>query len=406
MIGSFKNRRLKKKRILFLRRTTVFGGSEIVILDLLKAIDYERHEVFLASPENVFSKLIADLQLPVTYLPLTARFTGGFVRMFISWIRFFSRVAPDKIILAEGAFREFPPSAALAAFVIARGDVWIMALHPAPELNNENSREHFGLLPRLRERAKASASRGILSISEGIKDRLVRCYGYAPGKISVVYCGVDTKRFSPASRDARTELRRGLQIPLEAVVVVSSARLDAIKRLDRLIRAFGAVSREHKDLWLLLTGDGPLRHELENLVLTNNSKNIKFLGYVDDVGAILRASDIYVLPSDEEGFGIALIEAMACELICVATKTVGPSEIVEDGRSGLLVELTYEGVLKGLEQALTFSHNERIAIGKRARQRVIEHFRVEVAAAKGLAFMQIIQTRPRHSEFLFPKQSS
>lgn len=383
-----------KKRLLFLRRMTSygFGGSESVILDLLKAIDYETNIVFLASSTDVFSNLVTDLKLPVTCLPLAAPFTGGFFRMFISWIRYLMRLGPDKIILAEGGFRDFPLSTVLAACAIARGNVWMMELHPAPEPTKENSRGRLGFIPRLGplERPRVWFTRGILSASQGIKDRLVRGYGYAPKKISVVYNGVDTRRFSPVSKDTRRTLRRDLQIPDEAVVIVSTARLHRIKRLDRLIQAFSALSLGHNNLWLLLTGDGPLRDELMSLAQSiNNRENIRFLGHVEDVCAILRASDIYVLPSDEEGFGIALAEAMACELVCVATKTVGPSEIIEDGLSGFLTDLTYDGVLKGLDQALRLDHEEREAIGNRARQRAVGNFRVEEAAAKGLAFMEI-----------------
>ncbi|HVB80542.1 MAG TPA: glycosyltransferase [Candidatus Binataceae bacterium] len=375
-----------------MRRTTSFGGAEIAILDLLKAIDYETNIVLLASSGDVFSTLLTDLKLPVTSLPLTARFTGGFVRMFISWIRYLNRLRPDAIILAEGGFRDFPLCTALAAFVIARGNLWMMEFHPAPQPTTKHSRTRFTFIPRLSplKRPRAWLTKGILSASQGVKDRLVNGYGYAPEKIRVVYTGVDTKRFSPVSQDSRKGLRRQLQIPDEAVVVVSAARLHRIKRLDRLIQAFSALSLEYKDLWLLLTGDGPLRDELKRLAQSvNNREHIRFLGHVKDVCAILRASDIYVLPSDEEGFGIALAEAMACELVCVATKTVGPSEIIEDGLNGFLTDLTYDGVLKGLDQALRLGHKERRAIGERARQTVVDNFRVEETTAKSLAFMEI-----------------
>ncbi len=386
------NQRSNKKRLLFISRTTGFGGSEIVILDLLKAIDYEKHVVFLASPADVFSKIVADLKLPVSCLPLTLPRDGGFVRMFFSWISYFTRLRPDKIIVAEGWFADFSLSVILAASAVGRGNVWMMALHPAPERLKEKFKARFGIIPRLglSERARAWLMRGILAVSEGVKDRLVRGYRYSPEKISVIYNGVDTKRFSPASPDTRSALRKGLQIPDEAIVLVSAARLDPIKRLDRLIQAFVVLINEHKDLWLLFTGDGPLRDELKALAQTSDSRrNIRFLGHVEDVCAILRASDIYVLPSDEEGFGIALIEAMACELVCVATKTIGPSEIIENGRNGFLTERTYEGVLMGLHEALKLGQKERAAIGYRARQRVLEKFRVEDSVAKGLAFMEI-----------------
>lgn len=382
-----------KKRLLFLRKTSVFGGSEIVILDFLKAIDYQANSVYLATSADVFTILLRDLNLPVTCLPLTATFTGGYFRVFISWMRYLRRLRPHKIILAEGEFRDFPLAIALAAFASARGNVWMMELHPAPEPTKGSSRACWGLIPlSLRERARGWLTRGILSDSHGVKDRLVRAYGYPPEKINVIHHGVDTKRFSPASQNTRRALRRDLQIPDEAVVVVSTARLDQNKRLDRLIQAFDDLSASQNNLWLLLTGDGPLRAELKSLAQSvTNRENIRFLGHVEDVCAVLQASDIYVLPSDEEGFGIALVEAMACQLVCVATRTIGPSEIIQDGLNGILTDLSAEGVLKGLEHALRMGHQEREGLGSRARQRVVENFRVEEAVVKGLGFLEINQ---------------
>ena len=394
LVSSFPsyNKPSTKKRLLFLRRTIAFGGSEVVVMDLLKAIDYETNDVFLASTTDVFSERVKDLGLPVTCLPLTAPFQGRFFGMFMSWIRYLIGLRPDQIVLAEGGFGDFSLSAALAAFAIARGNVWMMELHPPPEPTKEPSKDRLRLVSRLglRERASVWLPKGILSVSQGVKDRLVRGYGYAPEKISVVYNGVDTTTFSPVSQDTRRALRRELRIPDEAVVIVSASRLDPIKRLDRLIQAFGALSIERKDLRLLLTGEGPLRDELESLARSvDRAETIRFLGHVKDVRTVLRASDIYVLPSDEEGFGLSLAEAMACELVCVATKTIGPSEIIEHGLSGILTDLTYEGVLEGLDQALRLDSTEREVIGKRARQRVVSKFRAEESAAKGLTFLKI-----------------
>lgn len=378
---------LKKKRLLILRRLTSFGGSEVVILDLLKAINYETTAVLLASSRDELLTRCADLKLPVTCVALTAPFGGGYICMCASWLRYLRGLRPDTIILAEGGFREFPMPAALAAFAIARGNVWMMALHPAWEKSRDDDR----LVPLVaRERVRSWLIRGVLSVSNGVKDRLVRVYGYAPEKVRVIYNGIDTDHFSPPLRATRRALRKELKLPEEAIVLVSTARLDRIKRLDRLIRAFGTLSLQRDELWLLLTGEGPLSDELKSLAqAANQRENIRFLGYVKDVRPILWVSDIYVLPSDEEGFGIALVEAMSCKLVCVATRTIGPSEILEDGENGFLTDATGEGILKGIERALRLSHKQRQAIGNRARQRVLKNFRVEESAIKGLAFMQI-----------------
>ena len=390
-IGSTAYANTAKQRLLFLRRTTSFGGADVVILDLLKGIDYHANGVCLASSVDYFSRLLRDLELPVACVPITASFNGGFVRVFVSWVRYLRRLRPDKIVIAEGGFREFALAPALAAFAVARGNVWLIELHPAAEPSNGDSRASRRLIPlSLRERARVRLARGVLSVSHGVKDRLVRMYGYSPERVNVVHHGVDIKRFAPASKDARKALRGQFGIKDDAVVMVSTARLVPTKRLDRLVRAFDVVSAERSNLWLLLTGDGPERGELERLSASVcGRENIRFLGDVPDVSDVLRAGDVYVLPSNEEGFGIALVEAMACELVCVATRTVGPSEIIEDGVNGLLTEVSYEGVLGGVRRALELGHNEAEALGRRAREKVVADFRVETAVAKGLGFMEI-----------------
>src|SRR5205085_10310804 len=132
-------------------------------------------------------------------------------------------------------------------------------------------------------------------------------------------------------------------------VLVSTARLSGWKRVDRLLEAFESVSDARHDLWLALAGDGPFRAEVETFINGSRAKQrIKLLGYVEDVSAVLQASDIFVLPSDNEGFGIALTEAMATKLVCIATRTAGPDDIIEDGKNGLLVDVRCDGVLTGL----------------------------------------------------------
>lgn len=385
----------KKKRILFIRKTTAFGGSEIVILGLLRGIDYTRNTVFLASSVDVFSKIISSLNLPAKWIPITAPFTGSFLHIFLLWFHYFKALRPSKIIVAEGGFRDFPLPIVFAAFIVARGNVWMMALHPAPEPVGTALKPRFGIIPRmgLSERGREWVMKGILSVSQGVKDRLVSGYGYTPEKICVVHNGIDTNHFSPVSRETRLVLRRDLKIPSQGLVVVCAARLDKVKRLDRLIQAFSVLSLDRNDLYLVLTGEGPLRDELKSLARSvPNGHRIKFLGYVEDVCPVLQACDFFVLPSDEEGFGIALVEAMACELVCVSTKTVGPLEIIDHGRNGFLTDLTYDGVFHGLKQVLDMSDHEREVVGKCARKTVVDRFRVEESVAGSLAYMQIEPT--------------
>lgn len=95
---------------------------------------------------------------------------------------------------------------------------------------------------------------------------------------------------------------------------------------------------------------------------------------MEDVSVILRTSDIYVLPNDEEGFGTALAETMACGLVCVATKTVGPSAIIKGALNGFLTDLIYDRVLRGLDQALRLDY-ANAKDRKPGRQRIVDNFR-------------------------------
>ena len=144
---------------------------------------------------------------------------------------------------------------------------------------------------------------------------------------------------------------------------------------------------------MLLTGEGPLSLDLRMLAESLPTRDrIKFLGHVPDVRIALHAGDIYVLPSDEEGFGIALAEAMACKLVCVSTKTTGPREVIEDGRTGFLVDISCEGVLGGLLKALALNDEEKETMTTRARQAVIDKFSLQQAVEKGLAYLEIERT--------------
>ena len=88
-----------------------------------------------------------------------------------------------------------------------------------------------------------------------------------------------------------------------------------------------------------------------------------FLGHLDDVSPAVKASDIYVLSSCTEALGIALLEAMSCKLVCVATRTTGPSEIIEDGENGFLVHPSDSGILNGLRAALKLGQEQRELMG-------------------------------------------
>ena len=385
-------------RILVIRRAGVFGGVERYLLDLLEGIDFERAAVWLACPQDIFSERIARLGLPVKCIPLRVPFEGGFLRAFVAWFLFLWRIRPNKIIMVYGGFTEYPLPAVAAAYSVSRGNVYLM-FHGMTPLPAKSSKIHFRFLPGfglwwyralLRVRAVNHLARRVLAVSNGVRDLLIHDYGCPAQKIAAVYHGVDCSRFSPASAGDRSEFRRAHNLPEDAVVIVSTARLAPFKRLDRLIRAFDQLATRHENLWLLLAGDGPMRDEIACLASSAESaRRIRLLGHVEDVAPVLRASDIYVLPSDTEALPLALLEAMATGLVCVASNLPGLTETIRDGENGFLAEPTEEGLKSTIERVLKLNKAQKGVLVENGRQTVLSRFEVTAAIQRELTYLEV-----------------
>ena len=117
-------------------------------------------------------------------------------------------------------------------------------------------------------------------------------------------------------------------------------RLDYdLKGLDLLIQALSIVKIEIPDFSLVMVGDGGGRERLENEIEKAGLKgNINMVGNSEDVMKYYMQASIALLPSRQEGFGLVVTEAMECGLPVISFKTKGPSEIIEDGVNGFLID--------------------------------------------------------------------
>ena len=160
----------------------------------------------------------------------------------------------------------------------------------------------------------------VIAVSNFLKEG-VEGLGVPVGKCETIYGGVtiedDEEPFEP-----------------DGPVIAFVGSLVPQKGVDILIESFKKI--ETKNTNLIMVGDGPERKRLESLAA--GSKNIQFLGRRKGIKNILTKSDVLVLPSREEGFGLVLLEAMAAGTPVVAANVGGIPEIVEDGLSGILVE--------------------------------------------------------------------
>lgn len=197
------------------------------------------------------------------------------------------------------------------------------------------------LLARLARRVDA-----FVAISEEIRQGLL-ADGVAPGKIHRIDNFVDTETFRPSAPGEKDRLKERFGYRGQ-ILVLYAGRLVPRKGVDHLLRAWTRVAPAHPDARLLLLGEGPLRQELEALARALGAVNTaRFGGGVDNVAEYLRAADLFVLPSLQEGMPNALLEAMATGVRCVATRIGGVVDVVGEGHSVVLVPPAHPGALAG-----------------------------------------------------------
>ena len=219
--------------------------------------------------------------------------------------------------------------------------------------------------------------RGIYAVSESALAHFLaiyRPYITASTRLAVIPNSVDICRFRP-SQALREEARARLDLPSDALVIGTVARLSEQKRPHLVLELFALLRQQFPTLYLVLVGSGPLepalREQARQLGLT---QYIIFAGFVAQVEEVLPALDLHILMSRNEGFGIATIEAMACGIPAVATDVPGSADILSGSQGGLLVPandlpLAAQGIA-----ALLADPIKRADMGRQARDEVEQRY--------------------------------
>ncbi len=174
----------------------------------------------------------------------------------------------------------------------------------------------------------------IITISNALKDLIAENEGIDRSRMVTVYYGLERLNLEEGGATVRGEF----DLDPDAPLLVDVGRLIPVKSHDTLIRALKHIIPSFPNLRLFIIGDGMLKEELKGLTKTLNLEDhVIFTGYREDVARFMKEADLFVFPTLGEGFGLVLLEAMAFKKPIVATRVMSIPEIVEDGKSGLLV---------------------------------------------------------------------
>lgn len=208
----------------------------------------------------------------------------------------------------------------------------------------------------------------LLTVCEASRRMLMRSFYWPRDRVSVIYNGVDTDLYHPV----RTIY------PRRRLVLGSAGGLRPVKNHLLLVGACAELRRRGIDVELLIAGDGPMRAALlDRIHLLGMGIRTKLLGSVWNMPEFYRRLDIFILPSLSEQNPNALLEAMATGLPCVATDVGSVSELLSDGRCGVIVPNNDKEALANALEELINDLPLRMKLGAAARNRACSEFNIK-----------------------------
>lgn len=179
------------------------------------------------------------------------------------------------------------------------------------------------LMPRLAKRA-----RKVITDSHFSKGRIIERFEIDEGKVISIPCGVDHGRFRPYSNDDTAEIRVKYALPDTYILAVGS--LNPRKNLHALLRAWRKIASSLDGVQLVIVGSAG--RAFKSLNLDNLPKQVRFLGFIndDDLPLLYAAARCFIFPSYYEGFGLPVLEAMACGVPVIASNAASLPEVLGD----------------------------------------------------------------------------
>jgi len=329
------------KRLMMVIHSLRGGGSERVLINLLKGLDRKEFYVTLVLYEREF-----DFPLPnnveIKILDIhTGRNIFKIAKSFIL-----------KIIRLAQLMRQCKPNVIFSLLSSTNVTVILARLlsrtkcivfvsehtHPSSNLKNE---VYGGITKSLMTLLYPKADK-IIAVSEGIKEDLIKSFHVPEEKITIIYNPVDINEIGMLSQEEADHPWFQDKLP----IIVSVGRLTRQKGYPYLIKAFSIV-RESLPCRLFIIGEGEDKEKLIQMAKESiYAKDIEFIGFQKNPFKYMAKSSIFVMSSLYEGFGNVLVEAMALGLPVVSTDCPsGPSEIIDNKKNGLLVPVKNEKAL-------------------------------------------------------------
>jgi glycosyltransferase involved in cell wall biosynthesis len=353
-------------RVLHVAESAGLAGGEAYLVRLATALDRRRFALTVVVPETgALTERLAALGVPTFVVPLHTRLLNPRTLWMLAQV--FRRERP-MIVQSHGARTNVYTK--IAARLV--GVPVVLAT-----VHNSLFDYEVGALRRwlyvTAERLTGRLAHRVVAVSHAVGRDLVSRYRLPTEQVVVIQNGIDPAGFVPGRPPAAARAELGLSPETRLIGLVG--RLARQKGPDLLVAALPTIVAAWPRLRCLFVGEGDLGSELRRQAAALGvASQCVFLGARRDVADLMALLDVVVLPSRSEGLPFALLEAMVLAKPVVATRVGGNPEVVEDGRTGLLVPPEDPAALAQAVLFLLDRPAEAVAMGRRGRERVVLDF--------------------------------
>lgn len=348
------------------------GGVEKLLIDILNEVskDYNKNIYFIIINNDYDNHLIEQISNRVKVILLNREVGSGRIKYILKFAKLILRSHIDVVHCQGIDSVKF----ALLAKMLKKN---IKLLHTVHDTTIYSKLSEFDV------KIDQIFVNKIIAISSAVKEEILM-RNINSSKVEIVYNAIKLDKF-------RFNGRKTLDV--DSIVIGNVARLIPEKKgQDILIKAISELKESYPNIKCLLAGAPPVGKE-ENIDYLEKiceeygvSDNVEILGNINDIPNFLKSIDIFIMPSRYDGFGIALIEAMAVGIPCIASDIDGPKEIIKNNEYGLLFKSKdYNDLSQKIEKTVD-NYNEIDTI--KIRKYVSDNYEIEAMVQKLNALYQ------------------
>ncbi|MDR7239973.1 glycosyltransferase [Neobacillus drentensis] len=341
-----------KKKLVIVTDVMTIGGVEKVIIDTLIGLDYSKFDVTLfvmyktGHEKNNISKIPENVKIKYLF---NKPIKGFYQRILFYILMFF----PHKLIrdfLVKEEFDVVVTTKDIFSYPFSSSNAYkVMWIHGGLEYLEDYKLTFLNKIKIRYKKFTYSKFDQVLLLTQAAKNRFCEFYSLHE-RCNVLHNPINDREIIRLAMEKVNDYKFR-----DRITIVCSCRLSIEKGVDRLLNACAKLANEGYLFHLLILGDGPEKTKLTEIIHTNKSLQDKadFLGFKENPYKYLKKCNIYVSPSLSEGFSLSIAEAIILELPILSTECHGPSEILDNGKFGLVVKNSEDHIYEGLRNMLS-----------------------------------------------------